>query len=186
MIILASQSPRRKEILNLIRIPYTCIPSHVEEIVPEGMSPSDIPQYLSGLKAADIAASHPDDIVIGSDTIVVIDVDGRDTVLGKPVDEADAARMLRLLSGRTHRVYTGVTIISPGGTQAFTSHTDVTFYELTDQDISDYISTGETLDKAGAYGIQGPGAVLIRSIVGDYFTVMGLPAAEVARRIKSL
>ena len=216
-IILASASPRRKELMKLVGFEYKVVPSDVEEVVPCGMAIEDIPQYLSSLKANDVAARYPDDIVIGSDTLV--EFDGK--TLGKPVDEADAARMLRELSGRHHKVYTGVTIVYPAGerggderrgdeacgeqgsegcskrggdkacceksrkTESFTSIADVEFLELTDDVIDWYISTGETLDKAGAYGIQGPGAVLIKGICGDYFTVMGLPIAEVWHRIKN-
>ena len=182
MIILASKSPRRKAILDLVNIKYECIPSNVEEVVPDGMPIEEMPEYLSGIKACDVAKGHPEDVIIGSDTLV--EFDGK--TLGKPADAADAKRMLRELSGRHHLVYTGVTIIYPGGEESFTSITDVEFNELTDEDIDWYVSTGEVYDKAGAYGIQGPGAVLIKGITGDYFTVMGLPIAELVKRLKKI
>ncbi|MBQ7246475.1 MAG: septum formation protein Maf [Lachnospiraceae bacterium] len=182
MIILASQSPRRRELLTLAGIEYECIPSGVEEKVPAGLDLTKVPEFLSALKASDVASSHPGDIVIGADTLV--EFDGK--ALGKPRDPADAARMLRELSGRCHKVFTGVTIVSPLGTESFTSVTEVEFYELTDREIEDYIATGEPMDKAGAYGIQGYGSVLVRRIDGDYFTVMGLPLAETVRRIRGI
>ena len=182
MIILASQSPRRRELLTLAGVSFECIPSGVEEKVPEGLALEKLPEYLSGLKAGDVALRHPGNIVIGSDTLVEFD----GTALGKPRGRADAARMLRALSGRCHQVYTGVTIVSPLGTESFTSVTEVEFYELTDAEIEAYIDTGEPMDKAGAYGIQGFGSVLVKRINGDYFTVMGLPLAETVRRIRRI
>lgn len=180
MIILASASPRRKELLSMAGINYTCIPSDAAETVPEGLSASAIPEYLSGLKADAVFCQHPTDTVIGSDTIVYID--GR--VLGKPGSKSEAYVMLKTLSGRKHTVYTGVTILSPGREDRFTSSTEVEFYELSDEEILNYIDSGEPMDKAGAYGIQGLGAVLVKRIIGDYFTVMGLPIAETVRRLR--
>ncbi|MDO5445475.1 MAG: Maf family protein, partial [Eubacteriales bacterium] len=157
MIILASASPRRKELLTMAGIEYTCIPSDAEEIVPEDLTASAVPEYLSGIKAGSVFSQHPDDIVIGSDTIVYID--GK--ILGKPAGKDEAFQMLKMLSGRTHTVYTGVTILSPGKEDRFTSATEVEFYELSDEEILTYIDTGEPMDKAGSYGIQGYGAVLV-------------------------
>lgn len=182
MIILASNSPRRRELLTMAGIEYTCIPSDAEEIIPEGLPVQKVPEHLSRLKAEAVFASHPEDTVIGSDTIVFID----GMILGKPADKDGAFEMLRRLSGRTHTVYTGVTIMSPRGTDSFTSATDVEFFPLTDDEIRDYIATGEPMDKAGAYGIQGYGCVLVKKIDGDYFTVMGLPIAETVRRLRAL
>lgn len=180
MLILASASPRRRELLTMAGLEFECIPSHVEEFVPEGTPADRIPVILSAQKAADVFSTHPGDLILGSDTIVA--VDGQ--VLGKPKDAADAARMLRLLSGRTHTVYTAVTLMDMGKAESFCSAAQVTFYELTDQEIEDYVSTGEPMDKAGAYGIQGRGAVLVRHIEGDFFTIVGLPLAETVRRIR--
>ena len=181
MIILASASPRRKELLTMAGIEYTCIPSDAEENVPEGLDACAVPEYLSGVKAKAVFHQHPNDTVIGSDTIVYID--GK--ILGKPANKDEAFQMLKMLSGRTHTVYTGVTILSPGKEDRFTSSTAVEFYELSDEEILQYIDSGEPMDKAGSYGIQGLGAVLVKKITGDYFTVMGLPIAETVRRLKN-
>ena len=180
MLILASRSPRRRELLTMAGLTFACIPSHVEEVIPEGTPTEQIPVVLSGQKAADIFASHPEDLVLGSDTIVA--VDGQ--ILGKPKDKEDAARMLRLLSGRVNTVYTGVTLMDRNGTESFCSYANVTFYDLTEQEIHDYVESGEPMDKAGAYGIQGLGALLVRHIEGEFFTIVGLPLAETVRRIR--
>ena len=179
MLILASQSPRRKELLELAGLTFTCLPSRGEEIVPEGMPAAEEPEYLAGKKAEEIFAAHPEDVVIGSDTLVLLD--GKP--LGKPHSEEEAFAMLRALSGREHEVCTGVAILSPQGRESFTSVTKVEFYPLSDEEIRAYIRTGEPMDKAGAYGIQGKGSLLIRRIDGDYYTVVGLPLAEVVRRL---
>ena len=180
MLILASQSPRRKELLTMAGQNFICIPSHVEEHVPEGTPAERIPVLLSAQKAADVFSAHPEDLVLGADTVV--EVDGQ--VLGKPKDAEDAARMLRLLSGRVNTVYTGVTLMDKKGTESFCSGTRVTFYDLTEKEIEDYVATGEPMDKAGAYAIQGHGSLLVRHIEGDYFTIVGLPLAETVRRIR--
>ena len=182
MIILASQSPRRSQIMRLVGIEFTCIPSGVEEVIPEGTPIEKQSEYLAGLKAMDVAAGRGGDIVIGSDTLVEIDGE----MLGKPADEAEAAAMLRRLSGRSHKVYTGVCIVNKGEPISFTSVTKVYFKQLSGELINWYISTGDTLDKAGAYGIQGPGAALIEKIDGDYFTVMGFPIARVMEELEKI
>ena len=185
-IILASKSPRRKEIMSLVGLEFSVQVSDVEEIVPEGCPIEKESEYLSGLKAEAVFREHEDAIVIGSDTLVAIDGD----VLGKPKTVEGAKAMLRRLSGRTHTVFTGVTVFwkENGETRkdSFTSRTEVTFYELDDGEIDRYVATGEPMDKAGAYGIQGFGARLVKGIEGDYFTVMGLPIAEVLRRIEAI
>jgi len=180
MIILASQSPRRKELLQMAGVDFVCVPSDAEEVVPEGTSAEDMPFFLSKLKARDIAKRYPEDMVVGSDTLVI--VDGKP--LGKPKTKEDAFQMLRTLSGRTHMVVTGVTICQGQKEESFSSKTEVEFYPLEDQEIRNYIETGEPMDKAGAYGIQGKGCVLVKEIRGDYYTVMGLPVAETVRRLK--
>lgn len=179
MLILASSSPRRKEILQMAGLDYICIPSDAEEIIPDGFPVDRISEYLSGLKAESVFRSHPEDTVIGADTVVIID----GTVLGKPKSKEDAFSMLKKLSGRVHTVTTGVTIFSGHQRESFTSSTEVEFYKLTDQEIRSYIETGEPMDKAGAYGIQGYGSVLVKKITGDYFTVMGLPIGETVRSL---
>lgn len=182
-LILASNSPRRRELMKKLGIPFFADPSKGDESLPEGMDVSQAAEYLSGIKASEVHEryGHRPVTVIGSDTVVIMD--GR--IYGKPQDEEDAERMLRELSGRTHEVRTGVTIISPKGRESFTSSTEVTFYELSDEEIKAYVATGEPMDKAGAYGIQEEGALLVKEIKGDYYTVMGLPVAEVARRLRA-
>ncbi|MBD9090434.1 MAG: septum formation protein Maf, partial [Clostridiales bacterium] len=134
---------------------------------------------VSARKAAKIAAMHPDNVIVSADTIVVID--GK--ILGKPKDEQDAARMLRMLSGRTHTVYTGLTVHADGESKTQVVGTDVTFRELTDAEIAAYIKTKEPMDKAGAYGIQERGALLVEGIRGDYFNVVGLPVCRLGRML---
>ena len=185
MLILASASPRRQELMEKLNRPFLCEPAKGEELLPDHFPVEDAAEYLACHKAREIFEKHREDqdppVVIGSDTVVIMD--GR--IYGKPQDEADAERMLRELSGRTHEVRTGVTIISPKGRESFTSSTEVTFYELSDEEIKAYVATGEPMDKAGAYGIQEEGALLVKEIKGDYYTVMGLPVAEVARRLRA-
>ena len=181
-LILASGSPRRRELLGLITNDFTVCVSGAEEHTDPGLSPAETVLALSRLKGADVAALHPADTVIAADTVVALD----GVILGKPADAADAARMLRFLSGRTHAVYTGVYIAAGGREASFYEKTDVTFYELTDAEIAAYVSTGEPLDKAGAYGIQGKGALLVKGIAGDYFNVVGFPVAAVSRALQAL
>ena len=182
MIILASKSPRRNQLMKMVGLEFECIPSDAEEVIPEGLGSEKIAEYLSSLKAEDVFSSHPKGTVIGSDTVVYIDGE----ILGKPKDKNEAFEMLKKLSGRRHTVFTGVTIINARGKRSFTSATDVYFYPLSDKEIWDYIETGEPMDKAGAYGIQGIGAVLIEKISGDYFTVMGFPVAMVVRNLREM
>lgn len=179
-VILASASPRRKELLGLITEEFTIIPSGVEETVPDGIPPEKQPEFLAKLKAEDIAKKYPHDIIIGADTSVIID----DCVLGKPDGREEARSMLNRLSGRTHKVITGCAVIKNGECRSFSSVTEVEFYRLTDKETEDYIATGEPFDKAGAYGIQGKGGLLVKAIRGDWFNVVGLPVAELARVLK--
>ena len=176
-IILASASPRRKELLGLITKEFKIIPSGVEETVPDGLPPEKQPEYLARLKAEDVAKKYPHCTVIGADTSVIID----NCVLGKPVGREGAKNMLLRLSGRTHKVITGCAVIKNGECHSFSSVTEVEFYPLTDVEIEEYIATGEPFDKAGAYGIQGKGGLLVKSIRGDWYNVVGLPVAELAR-----
>ena len=186
-LILASASPRRRELLQKMSVPFRVEVSDAEEHVPEGISAEETAEYLSGLKADAVFQKHLSEavIVIGSDTVVVLD----GIIFGKPADQEDAFRMLKKLSGNTHVVYTGVTILSSDGNgstkkQSFTSATKVRFYELSDEDIRAYIESGEPMDKAGAYGIQGQGVFFVEKIDGDYNTVVGFPLAEIARRLR--
>ena len=179
-VILASKSPRRKELMEKICPGFLCDPAQGEETVPEGLPVTETAEYLSRQKAMEVAGRHDfTDVVIGSDTVVICD----GVIFGKPKDREDAVKMLRALSGKTHTVSTGVTIVSGNETESFTSETRVTFYDLTEKEIEKYVNTGEPMDKAGAYGIQGSGALYVKKIEGDYYTVVGFPVAEVYRRL---
>ena len=181
-IILASASPRRQEILKLLAIPFEARPAPDEPPINRDLPPHKAVLEVARYKAEYISRLYSAAYtVIGADTVVSIDGE----LLGKPKSENDAAEMLRRLSGRTHTVYTGVWVCGcPHGHEksaGFTDATDVHFYPLSQQDIEWYISTGEPMDKAGAYGIQGKGMRFIRSITGDFYNVMGLPAARLYR-----
>ena len=170
-VILASASPRRRELLTLIGIAHTVTPADVDESMHPNEAPAVYAERLARAKASAIPAPSPSSITVGSDTIVVID----DRVLGKPRDRTDAAAMLRMLSGRTHTVYTAVAVRRGDRIVSGVEHVAVTFRALTDATIESYIDTGEPMDKAGAYGIQGYGATIVERIDGDYFAVMGMP-----------
>ncbi len=170
-IILASQSPRRRELLHLIRLDHEVRPAHVDESQQPGESPRLYAERVARDKALAIAREQSDAVVIGADTIVVVDGD----VLGKPNDASDAAAMLARLSDRTHLVDTAVAVARNGTVVSGVEEVDVTFRALDRAEIQRYIATGEPLDKAGAYGIQGYGATIVKRIRGDYFAVMGLP-----------
>lgn len=181
-LILASSSPRRKELLQFLQIPFQTIHANVDESIDPVLTAEEAVKDLALRKAATIAAEHKESWVIGSDTIVVVD----GGILGKPVDRADAKKTLEVLSGRTHFVYTGVAIIRDENRTVFAEKTEVTFWELSDEDIEAYLETGEPFDKAGSYGIQGYGSLLVKGIIGDYYTVMGLPVARLSRELKRL
>jgi len=168
-VILASRSPRRRELLSLVGIAHDVRPADIDEQYLAGEHPREHAERLAREKAT--ALDEPDAVVIGSDTIVV--VGGH--VLGKPRDEADAALMLRHLSGRTHTVITAVAVAWNGRVESGVEEVDVSFHALNDADIASYIATREPMDKAGAYGIQGFGATIVARVDGDYFAVMGLP-----------
>ena len=177
--ILASASPRRKELLSLAGIEYEVVVSECEEILPEKILPHDAVMLLAKQKAEDVFSRNSDCMVIAADTVVALE----DKILGKPKDEEDAFNMLSALSGRQHTVCTGVCIMTKDKTDCFFVGTDVEFYSLTEKEIREYIATKEPMDKAGAYGIQGKGFVLVKGIHGDYFNVVGLPLAETVRHI---
>lgn len=181
-IILASQSPRRRELLTLVGITHEVMPADIDESVLPGEKPVPHCERLARAKAERLAASHRDAVVIGSDTIVVVDGD----ILGKPANCADATGMLRRLSGRTHTVFTAVAVAHDGQIRSGVEETDVTFRPLDDATIARYIATTEPMDKAGSYGIQGFGASLIERIDGDYFTVMGLPIGRMVLLFRDL
>ncbi|MBR3588351.1 MAG: septum formation inhibitor Maf [Clostridia bacterium] len=178
-IILASASPRRKELLTLAGIEYEVVVSQCEEILPDGITPDKAVEELARQKAEDVFSRNPDCMIIAADTVVALG----NTILGKPKDEDDAFNMLSSLSGRRHTVFTGVCIKTKEKTDIFHVATDVEFYELSEKEINDYIATGEPMDKAGAYGIQGKGFVLVKGIHGDYYNVVGLPLAETVRHL---
>jgi septum formation protein len=170
-VILASQSPRRRELLSLIGIAHEVRPAHIDETPYERELPTSHSERLARGKASLIASREPDALVIGADTVVVIG----DTILGKPGDAADARSMLRRLSGRTHQVYTAVAVARNEMVDSEIEGVAVTFRSLSEADIDAYVATGECDDKAGAYGIQGFGSTLVDRIEGDFFAVMGLP-----------
>lgn len=181
-LILASASPRRSEIMKLAGYAFTVMPTDAEEDIPAGLDASQAAKYLSRRKSdAALKNARAGDTVIAADTIVVIDGE----ILGKPKNKDEAFCMLKTLSGRTHAVYTGVTVANSEKTETFSEKTDVTFYNLSDDEINAYIGTSEPFDKAGAYGIQGFGCVLVKKIRGDYFNVMGLPIAKLSRVLRN-
>ena len=179
--ILASQSPRRKELLTRAGYRFDIIVSEVDETIPDGLSPSEAVLLLARRKAEAVSAQYPGAVVVGCDTVVALN----GQILGKPVDAADAKAMLSSLSGNTHTVFSGVCITDGARNEAFYTATDVTFYPLPEKTVDSYIATGEPMDKAGAYGIQGLGCVLVERISGDYSNVVGLPRAESARVLAS-
>ena len=178
-IILASASPRRKELLGFIVNEYEVVPSKVEEIVPKGMSTLKQPEYLSKIKALDIAKQYPNDIVIGADTSVIL---GK-KILGKPKDRADAERMLLNLSGKVHKVVTGCTVVKNGVAKSFSVVSRVKFQKLTKVEIDTYLDTDEPYDKAGSYAVQGRAGAFVEWIKGDYFNIVGLPIAQLKKYI---
>lgn len=180
-LILASQSPRRKELLRLFRIPFTVAVADIDETMDPARPPYDEVARVSRRKAEAIPR-RPGDVVVAADTIVVCD--GK--VLGKPADENDAFRMLRLLSGKDHQVMTGLTVLTDGAVRVCTEVTDIHFRALSDREIRAYIATKEPMDKAGSYGIQGGAALFAEKIVGDYFNVVGLPVCCLGQILKEI
>ena len=177
-IILASQSPRRRELLERMGISeFDIIPAVGEERADPALTPAQLVEELSRQKAAEIAAGHPDALIIAADTVVSVD----GLVLGKPHSREEAARMLSTLSGREHTVFSGITVSWNGRVVTTHESTAVRFRSLTAQDISNYISTGEPMDKAGSYGIQGYGCTLVEGISGDYYNVVGLPVCRLTQ-----
>lgn len=181
-LILASKSPRRSELLTEAGIAFQVIPADVEEVTNSALSIQENIKALAALKAQWVAKNHPDDFVLGADTVVISD----DQIIGKPHDRGDAQRILTHLSGRTHQVVTGFALIAPASkVRSDTVTSSVTFHSLTQQVITDYINTGEPMDKAGAYAIQGLGKKLVAGYEGSYTNIVGLPVDEVMRCLKS-
>ena len=181
-VVLASQSPRRRQLLELAGIAHEVRPADVDESLVVGELPEHYVERLAREKAAVIASNENGALVIGADTTVVID----NIVLGKPLDVGDAERMLRMLSGRSHTVMTAVAASYDGKIVSGVEVVDVTFRPLDDEEIRQYVSTGEPMDKAGAYGIQGYGATIVRRIDGDYFAVMGLSLMRLVTLLREL
>ena len=178
-LILASGSPRRRELLGLFGIPFVIRAADIDETMNPALPPETEVARVSRLKALAVPRGA-EDVVIAADTIVVCG--GR--VLGKPHSPEEAENMLRLLSGREHQVMTGCTVCAPGGVETFTEITDLHFRELSDAEIRRYVATGEPMDKAGSYGIQGGAALFCQGIRGDYYNVMGLPVCRLGQVLK--
>ena len=183
-VVLASNSPRRKELLQRLGIPFKVRTLFgIDESYPDTLRGEDIVRYISRNKANAYRSSMgPDELLITADTIVYLD--GR--VLGKPKDEADARAMLSALSGRSHEVYTGVTVMLGEDTLCEAECTKVFFRELSAEEIDAYVASGDPMDKAGAYGIQGRAALMVEKIEGDYFNVMGLPLCRLGKMLKTI
>jgi len=182
MLVLASSSPRRIELLKMAGYEFTAAPTDVNEDYLHDTPPMQIVEQLATKKARAAAKEHPEDTVLGADTLVVL----KGRVFGKPKDAADAKAMLALLSGSVHQVYTGYCIIS--GSKLICGHecTSVEFYPLKESEINAYIATEEPMDKAGAYAIQGRGALLIKRIDGDFYNVVGLPIGKINKILKTI
>ncbi|CEI72037.1 MULTISPECIES: Maf family protein [Romboutsia] len=181
-IILASASPRRKEILENINVKFDIVKSDIDEVILEDELPPQVVMRLAFEKSMDVAKSNQESLVIGADTIVVFN----NTILGKPKDKEDARNTIKLLSGNTHEVITGISLINLSANKKIIDYvvSKVKFKDLSEDDINDYINTGESLDKAGAYGIQGYGSLLIEEIQGDYFNIVGLPISKLSDLVK--
>ena len=180
-ILLASASPRRREILETAGIPFEVVPSFGEEICPAGLSVEEVVLANARAKALEVSSRFPGRVVLGADTLV--EYGGEK--LGKPKDRTHAAEMLRFLSGKTHRVLTGVCITDGKTVKGEVSVSHVTFRKLSEELIDAYVATGECDDKAGAYGIQGKGCILVEKIQGDYFSIVGLPICTVYKLLEA-
>lgn len=179
--IVASASPRRKELLEKVGFSFEIIPSDADESTDKNLAPDELVKELAKIKAERVFKDNTDAVVLGCDTVV----EYCGTVLGKPSDREAAKAMLRMLSGKVHNVHTGVCITDKEKTVSFVNTVKVEFYELSEELIESYVASGESDDKAGAYGIQGLGCVLVKGINGDYFSVVGLPVAETVRALQN-
>ena len=180
-IILASASPRRQELIKMITEDVVVNPCDCDETIKDGLVGREIAEYLSKIKGEAVKEQFSDDIIVSADTIVCLE----NKVLGKPKSREEAFLMLSTLSGNTHSVFTGVTIIKGEKIKTFSQETKVSFYKLSDKEIYEYIDSGEVYDKAGSYGIQGKGGLLVEGIDGDYFNVVGLPVARLKRELEA-
>ena len=183
MIILASSSPRRKELLSKIINNFEIIVSEIDEekLITKDLNVMDVPEFLSTKKALDVFNKHPNDLIIAADTAIIFD----NKIYGKPNDKSDAKKMLNTFSNNSHYVVTGVCIISNKKTISFSSINEVCFYKLSEQEIDEYLSSDEYKDKAGSYAIQGNGALFISNIKGDYNSIIGLPISQINRILKN-
>lgn len=179
-IVLASASPRRRELLKVITDEFDAVSTNADESLPDGIAPDCAAEYLSGIKAESVLKDYPDSIVLGSDTTVICG----DSILGKPSNRSECREFLKMLSGKTHYVITGCTIAFRDKQSRFSVKTEVTFRDLSEDEIEKYISTDEPYDKAGGYAVQGKGALLIEKINGDYFNVVGLPISRLNIELK--
>lgn len=180
-LILASASPRREELLKKITDDFIIVPAQIDEAVPDFIPALQYAEFLAVQKARAVALQNPDAVVIGCDTAVIAD----GVVLGKPKNKEQATEMIQCLSGKEHQVITGCALFYGEKSISFSEETKVRFYSLTESEISDYVQTDEPYDKAGGYGIQGAGALLISGINGDYYNVVGLPVAKLSRVLQS-
>lgn len=179
-IILASESPRRRELLALMGLTFTVVPSHAEEVMPAHAGPDEAVRAIALQKASAVAAAYPDECVIGADTVVWFD----GQILGKPHTPEAARAYLSRMQGRTHTVYTGVAVIAHGWADVRHETTRVTFAPMSALEIDRYVASGDPLDKAGAYGVQGPFAVYVDRIEGNYFNVIGMPLPLLYRMLR--
>ncbi len=180
-LILASRSPRRQELLKLITTDFICCPSHAKEPVAAGVSPDTLVQNLAYTKAKAVQPQYPQDLILGCDTVVVAP---NGEICGIPKSRADAKAMLQTLSGNTHRVVTGVCLLCEGREYRYAEETKVTFYPLSDAELEGYLDTEEYKDKAGGYGIQGKGSLLVSGICGSYHNVVGLPVGSLVKALQ--
>lgn len=180
--ILASASPSRKMLLERAGVAFEVVVSGVDENIPPEYTPAQTVECLAERKGEAVFTLRPDCTIISADSVVSID----GMILGKPRDDEDAKATLRRLSGRTHDIFTGVCLLSAGKKELFHNITQVTFYPLTDEEIEEYVSMGESRGRAGSYGIEGKGVTLVQSICGDYSNIVGLPVAETLRRLRKL
>ena len=181
-LVLASSSPSRKMLLEQAGVSFEVVVSGVDETVPASLSPAQTVELLAERKGKAVLPLRPDKPIIAADSVVSID----GLILGKPKDDQEAKATLRRLSGRTHQIFTGVCLLASGREEVFHQSTKVTFYPLTEEEIADYVALGESQGRAGAYGIEGIGVVLVQSIEGDYSNIVGLPVAETLRRLRKL
>ncbi|WP_449537129.1 Maf family protein [Ferdinandcohnia sp. Marseille-Q9671] len=181
-LVLASGSPRRKELLRNVKLSFDVSVSNIDESVDETLTPEEKVMTIALKKAKAVSQDNPNSYILGADTAVVF----QNQFLGKPKSEQDSIQVLKTLSNQTHEVITGVAILFKDTQVTFFERTEVTFWDLTDEEIIAYVASGEPIDKAGSYGIQGLGSTLVKYIKGDYFSVVGLPVSRTLRELRSI